>query len=224
MAEVIVDVREPAYVKALADRVETLPIDILIVGEHRRYAIERKTVSDYWSSVTDGRLWRQMRELERLRDEEGYIPLVLVVGRWESLIKRAGLSLPQFVGMQLALSTFGVTPIWVSNRESSLFALRYLKSKAGRPRSHPRVTIPKPVERTIDEEVMDVLCAVRGIGERTAEKLLGTGKSLKELFSADREFLVGILGESKAGHFYEVANHRKHFIGETGNGVEEKET
>ncbi|MEM0478296.1 MAG: ERCC4 domain-containing protein [Candidatus Caldarchaeum sp.] len=225
MAEVIVDAHEPEYIRELADRVETLPVDILIIGEHRKYAIERKTVSDYWNSVTDGRLWRQMRELERLRDEEGYIPLVLVVGKWEALIKRFGITIPQFIGMQLALSTFGVTPIWVSNKESSLVAINYLRAKAGKPRSHPRVTIPKPMSRTIDEEVMDVLCAVRGIGEKTAEKLLGTGKSLRELFSADLDFLVGILGESKAGHFYEVVNYRKNFIGEAENsGEEHKDT
>lgn len=204
LAEVIVDVHEPVYVKELATKVEKIPVDILIVGEYRKYAIERKTTSDYWHSVTDGRIWRQMRELERLRDDENYVPLVLIVGRWEKLMKIAGITLPQYIGMQLALSTFGVTPIWVTNKEASVKAIRYLAAKAGQKPSNARVTIPKPLTRTLEEERIDVLCAIRGIGAKTAESLLRTGKTLREIFSADKDFLSGILGESKANHFLEV--------------------
>lgn len=208
MSEIIVDVREPLKIRELATKVESIPVDILIIGEVRKYAIERKTVSDYWKSVVDGRLWRQMRELERLRDEEGFVPLLLIVGRWDRLMKVAGITLPQYFGMQLALSTFGVTPLWATNDESSIVAIKYLAAKAGQKPSHTRVTIPKPIERTLEEERMDVLCAIRGIGEKMAEKLLATGLTLREIFQKDVCDLIDILGEKKAKHFVEVVAKR----------------
>jgi ERCC4-type nuclease len=204
VSEIIVDSREPSYIKALATRVETMPVDILIVGEYRKYVVERKTTSDYWHSVVDGRLWRQMREMERLRDEEGYIPIVLIVGRWDKLMKQHGITLPQYLGMQVALSTFGVTPVWVTNKDACVFAIKYLAAKAGQARSYARVTIPKPMTRTLEEERTDVLCAIRGVGPVTAEKLLQNGNSLRQIFNMGLEELSEIVGEKVARHILEV--------------------
>lgn len=203
MSEIIVDIHEPEYIKALATRVETLPVDILIIGSERKYAVERKTASDYWASVVDGRLWRQAKELERLRDEEQYIPLILVVGDLRKIIKIHKATMIQYIGMQVALSTFGLTPVHVGNKDAAVLAIRYLATKAGQKPSHPRATLPKPLSRTLEEERIDVLCAFRGIGPVTAEKMLSRW-ALYEIFNLDKERLVEELGERKAQHFLEV--------------------
>ena len=204
MSEVIVDAREPEYIRELATRVEVLPVDILIIGEHRKYCIERKTVSDYWNSVVDGRLWRQLREMERLREEENYIPLVLIVGRWDRIMKMFGITLPQYIGMQVALSTFGVTPVWVTNTSSCVSAIKYLIAKAGQKPSHLRISIPKPASRSLEEERLDVLCAIRGIGPKTAEEMMKRGGTLRKIFNMELAELEEIIGQKKARHFYQV--------------------
>jgi len=175
------------------------------VGEYRKYAVERKTVTDYWGSVVSGRLWNQLRELERLRDEEGYIPLLLVVGDWGKAIRMFKLTLPQFVGAQVALSTFGVTPVYVRNKQHAFDAIRYLDSKSGHPPSGYHVSIPKPVERSLDEERLDVLCAIRGIGPKTAEQLKKLG-TLRQIFNMSFEELTQVLSSKRAAHFLEVVN------------------
>lgn len=199
---IYVDAREPLIYRELGEA-KPLPCDFLIVGEHRKYAVERKTITDYWNSVVNGRLWNQLRELERLRDEEGYIPLLLVVGSWGKVMRMLKLSLPHILGAQVALSTFGVTPLYVSNKQQAVAAIRYLDSKAGQTPTRHRVTIPKPVERSIEEERLDVLCAIRGIGPKTAEEMLRLG-SLRSLFSMSVEELEPVIGRRRAEHFVEV--------------------
>jgi DNA excision repair protein ERCC-4 len=204
---IIADSREPSYIKAIADRVEALPVDFLIVGEYRKYAVERKTTADYWNSVIQGRIWRQLRELERLRDEEGYIPILLVVGNWGKVIKMRNLSIPQYIGAQIALSSFGITPIWVSNKDDSITAIKYMDSKAGQKPSHLRITIPKPITRTVQEERLDVISALRGIGAKTAEEILNEYKSPYKFFTdvmSKTEKVKIMLGEKRLLHAYAV--------------------
>jgi len=204
---IIVDSREPAYIKAIADKTEALPVDMLIIGEFRKYAVERKTTSDYWNSVIEGRLWRQLRELERLRDEEGYIPILLVVGNWGKVIKMRNLSIPQYIGAQLALSSFGVTPIWVSSKDDSVTAIKYLNSKAGQKQTYSRITIPKPLTRTVEEERLDLVGALRGIGSKTAEEILAKYKSPYRFFTEvmnKSEELKALIGEKRLLHAYIV--------------------
>jgi len=166
--------------------------------------------------VQDGRLWRQMVYMEGARESEGYIPILLVEGSLFKLFKFAKEMQPRnFMGIQLAFSSFGVTVVQLPSRMVADF-LVFLNEKADRKRSFARPNIPKPIERTLDEERIDVLRAIRGIGEKTAIELLQTFGSVKGVVDAEYPALRAILGK-KADHFMEVVRGR--FGGESSLSV-----
>ena len=92
----------------------------------------------------------------------------------------------------------------------------FLNEKADRKRTFARPNIPKPIERTLDEERIDVLRAIRGIGEKTAIDLLQAFGSVKGVIDAEYPALRAILGK-KADHFMEVVRGR--FSGESSLSV-----
>lgn len=204
---IIADVHEPDRLKALADEVRPLPVDYIIIGSERKYMVERKEVMDLWKSVQDGRLWRQLVYMEEARDSEGYIPILLVEGSLLKLFKFAkGMRPRNFMGIQVAFSSFGVTVVQLPSRMVPDF-LVFLNEKADKKRTFARPSIPKPIERTLDEERIDVLRAVRGIGEKTALELLQAFGSVKGVIDADYPALRAILGK-RADHFVEVVRGR----------------
>jgi ERCC4-type nuclease len=199
---IIVDVHEPDSLKALADEVREMPVDFIIVGSERKYMVERKEVMDLWKSVQDGRLWRQLKYMEDARGE-GYVPILLVEGSLGKLFRFAETMTPRkFMGLQLAFSSFGVSVVQLSPKMVKSF-IKFLNEKADRKRSFERPNIPKPIERSLDEERVDVLRAIRGIGEKTADELLRRFTTVANAVNAPEEDLREILGK-KASHFIEV--------------------
>jgi ERCC4-type nuclease len=104
--------------------------------------------------------------------------------------------------------------------------LIFLNEKADKKRTFARPNIPKPVERTIDEERVDVLRAIRGIGEKTAIELLQAFGSVKGVIEAEYPALRAILGK-KADHFVEVVGGRfgvgsSLSVGVSGGGKEDE--
>ena len=202
----IVDAKEPASIRAVADGVENMAIDAVIIGEYRKYAIERKTVTDLYDSIIDGRLIRQLKELERLREEEGYIPILAVVGDWGRLSKMLKLTLYQIFGLQMTSIAFGVGMVWIKKKEHYIEFLNYLKKKSGRKPRYSRPTIPKPMERTMRDEVLDVITAMRGIGEKNGIALMERFRTIKNLACASLEELSEVIGGKRAEHVYNVLN------------------
>jgi ERCC4-type nuclease len=199
---IIVDVHEPGHLRALADEVRELPVDFVIVGSERKYMVERKEVMDLWKSVQDGRLWRQLRYMEDARGE-GYVPILLIEGSLGKLFRFAETMTPKkFMGLQLAFSSFGVSVVQLSPRMVKPF-IRFLNEKADKRRRFERPNIPKPIERSLDEERVDVLRAVRGIGEKTADELLRRFTTVAGVVNASEGDLQKVLGK-KASHLIEV--------------------
>lgn len=57
--------------------------DIMVFG-NQTFLIERKTESDFISSLLDGRLFKQMRNLAETSDVNGYVPCLLFIGdKWK---------------------------------------------------------------------------------------------------------------------------------------------
>jgi ERCC4-type nuclease len=222
----IADVHEPDRLRALADEVRPLPVDYIVVGAERKYMVERKEVMDLWKSVQDGRFWRQMAYMEEARESEGYIPILLIEGSLFKLFKFAkGMGPRNFMGMQVAFSSFGVTVVQLPSRMVADFLI-FLNEKADSKRTFARPNIPKPIERTLDEERIDVLRAIRGIGEKTAIELLQAFGSVKGVIEAEHPALRAILGK-KADHFVEVVGGRfgvgsSLSVGVSGGGKEDE--
>jgi ERCC4-type nuclease len=199
---IIVDVHEPMHLRQLADEVKEIPVDFIVVGSERKYMVERKEVMDLWKSVQDGRLWRQLDYMDRARSE-GYTPILLIEGSLGKLFKFAeSMTLKKFMGIQLAFSSFCVGVVQLSPKMVKPF-IKFLNEKADKKRRFERPNIPKPVERSLDEERVDVLRAIRGIGDKTADDLLKRFGSVAGVVNAPDGDLYDVLGR-KAEHFIEV--------------------
>jgi len=198
---IVADANEPEDYRKMADRVDSLPIDYIIDGERRRYAIERKTVMDLLSSVRDGRLWDQLESLVLLK-QDGYIPIVVIEGLVYSYLKSGKMTLAQWLGIQSGIASFSVATIMVSGKKQLKFLLDMLSKKAGQKREYVRPTIRKSKKRSIRDERVDMLSAVSGIGIKTAEVLIDAFQSPYGV-CLNAEKLDVLIG-SKAVHLKEV--------------------
>ena len=201
----IADVHEPDVYKRGA-YVEDLSIDYVIDGEVRKYALERKTINDLWASVKDGRLWKQLETLKEMK-EEGYIPMLVIVGKPWKLFRFHKISLTTWFAIQVSIASYGVGMIHLHKEEWFDKFLSYLKKRAGIKKRYRKPTIPKK-GRTIEDERMDMLAAIDGIGYRTAEKLLTEIGVPIQIFNASEERLRKVLGK-RTDHFLDVLGREK---------------
>lgn len=200
-ALVIGDVREPSKYLVVADRIDDIGIDYLIEGSEKRFAIERKTILDLKDSVKDGRLWRQLATL-RDYEENGYQPILVIEGHLFSKWVRKKVSINEWTGWQVGIAQFGVPVIHVLSRKGFFYVIEKLKERAGK-RTRRKRPVVKKRGRTIEEERVDVLCAIDGIGVVTAERLLERFGTIKGVVNAKATDLVEILGR-RYPHFKEV--------------------
>jgi ERCC4-type nuclease len=200
---IIADIHEPEKYKKIASKTENLEVvDFLVVGEFGKFAVERKTVDDLINSRNDGRLWKQLEALAKFR-EEGYVSILAVVGNWGKLFKMKRITLNEFFGLQTAVAKYNVFLFNFYNERFFLAYMRYLNDRVGRPSKKTTLNVPKPRERTIEEERRDMLAMINGVGVKTAEELLEEFKTIRGVVNAEREKLERIL-KSKTDHFLEV--------------------
>lgn len=194
---IVIDAKEPKYIRNIADRIETLPIDAHVVGSFKTFYIERKEVKDLYASLRDGRLFQQ---LDFLRTAEG-VRLIVVVGDFGVLFKLFKMTMPMFFALQYIVAVNNIGLIHLKTNQQYILFLKYLDKKAG---DNPRhYTAPDKLPRNIDERLR-VLCGFSGVGVTRAEALLQAFKTLANVFAADEEDLVKIVGEKRGKHIYQT--------------------
>jgi ERCC4-type nuclease len=213
----IIDTREP---KHLAQELLTLIPgaqmrtltfgDFIIEGPKQRFVIERKEINDLFASLKDGRLWAQMKGLEKF---EGYKKVLLIEGlledasKWDSSITEARLA-----GTKASIM-YGwndITLMATENMSETVNLIKRLTQKVGdaQEETFPRMLGFTKDKRTANEESVDVLRGIDGIGETKGEALLKTFRSLDKVVSASPTELTQVLGKKDAKHLSDVF-HRK---------------
>lgn len=203
---IIADVHEPEKWREIGDKIKDLGADFVIVGEDAKFVIERKTLSDLMHSIKQRRFWAQLDRLLEWQ-EKGYKPICLIHG---SIHKRmnaryAKCSLPQWVGIKVAIMMKGIDIYYAINQTEALMFVKKLDEKAGE--MHEEWQMPsvcKKVGRSLEQESIDVLLSFNGIGYKTAKKLIKSFRNLHNIFTASERELVRVLGQKKAEHVYEV--------------------
>lgn len=202
MFRVIADEREkpsgvPEALRALGVHVEYRVLDVAdyVVGS---YAVERKSVRDFISSLYSGRLFDQAHRLG-----EAYETIFLIVegDLWAELGKvRNPRSL--WGALISAVLDFGLNTFFgPDNKQTAQFL--YTLGKGGRHQSGsggPPLVVRKP--RTADQGrvQLSILASLPGVGPKKAEQLLDHFGSLRRVFAASvTEISVGAgLGKSRA--------------------------
>lgn len=162
------------------------------------YAVERKSVRDFVSSLYSGRLFDQAHRL----GEAYRTSMLLVEGDlWEEL-KRVRNPRSLWGAIISSVLDFGLNIFFTPNGKQTaqfLFTLgrggRHSKGSSG-----PPIVVRKPRSQDLNRLQLSVLSALPGIGPQIAGQLLGHFGSLRKVFSASMtEIAVGAgLGRSRA--------------------------
>lgn len=102
---------------------ERLGVDFLILSPNGLVGIQRKAVADLVSSLRDGRLQRELRQMVELDQA-----VLLIEGSWKwnrkGVHERTGYSRKEYNGLVLSVQSFG---IWVVTTESIEDSAEYLR-------------------------------------------------------------------------------------------------
>jgi len=166
-----------------------------------RVAVERKTVRDFASSLMDGRLFSQARELK----EQYQAPILLIEG--EDLYEQPGISKNALLGALSSLAIdfcLPVVQVKDSEETSKLFYLIALREQT-KERRMPRAREGRKPTSLYEMQVY-LLSGLPFVERTTAEKLLSKFKTPAAVFSATERDLMEVdgIGEKKARAIKEV--------------------
>jgi len=200
---IVVDHREPADVVA---RLEELgvPVEVkqiypgdYVVGE---VAVERKTVSDFFSSLINRRLFDQVHRLR-----ESYpVPLILVEGDLNDISEYKN---PRaFWGAFLRFSMKEHVPIlFTPDQEQTCQVLVTLHKQMGAKASEYGLR-HKPKMLDLEARQRFLVQGLPSVGETLSQNLLERFGSVRAVFNADEHALASVpkIGPKKAGEIVRV--------------------
>ncbi len=160
-----------------------LKVGDFIIGD---IAIERKTASDFISSIFDKRLENQLEEIKQY--SEYFLILEGDINEIDFANKNA------LRGFLLSIITKYHVPILYSKdeEETAIFLLLLAKKQL-----HPKEPNIRQNKRVFSkqEQLQYVLEGFPGIGSKTAKKLLSHFKTIKSIMNASQEELKEVIGK-----------------------------
>jgi DNA excision repair protein ERCC-4 len=202
LQRIIVDERErpsgvPEELRSLGVLVEYRVLDVAdyVVGS---YAVERKSVRDFVSSLYSGRLFDQAHRL----GEAYRISMLVVEGDLWDEFEHVRNPRSLWGALISSVLDFGLNIFFTPDGKQTaqfLFTLgkggRHAKGSGA-----PPIVVKKPRSKDLNRFQLSVLASLPGIGPQIAGQLLGYFGSLRGVFSASMtEIAVGAgIGRSKA--------------------------
>ena len=200
---IVVDQREPpdipARLRELGADVEVRQISPgdYVVGE---VAVERKTVSDFLSSIITKRIFDQML---RLRDAYP-VPVILVEGDLAEISEQKN---PRaFWGALLAFTLREhVTMLFTPDQEQTCQLLATLHKRAGAKADEYGIRY-KPKLLTLEERQRFLVQGLPSVGETLSENLLSHFGTPRQVFAASERALTDVpkIGKAKAAEIARV--------------------
>lgn len=225
---IIIDSREKRYFTKELDNSEVkyerqyLDFgDILIHGYDQNYIMERKTIFDFAGSVMSGRLWDQLKGLEKY---DNYNRVLLIEGiygtpeyykilnspRLKPYYQRSGVynfSETRYLGAltSVAKSWNMISILVTRDPKQTVQYIKTLDTKLGDPEAGS-VIIRNDIKKEVStsQEILNVICGFGGIGYKTATKLMKDFKSLESVFGAKETQIADVIGKSKAKHLKQM--------------------
>jgi ERCC4-type nuclease len=168
---------------------EQLDVGDYLVG---RTLIERKTISDFKSSIVNKRIVRQLLELKKYGHG-----IMILEGIIEDDIYEGGIHENAFRGFLLSIILeFGVPLVYSYDSKDTAKYIDVLFRKKEKGDLGLRAS---KIFRTEEEQVQFILEGFPGIGPVVARKLVEKFGNLREIFSASSEELGEVLGKKADG-------------------------
>ena len=173
---------------------ENLPIGDYIINN---IAIERKTISDFKSSVIDKRIFEQIKNLQQCPQN-----LLILEGILEEDIYNLRINENAFRGFLLSILLKQKIPLLFTYDAKD--TAKYLKVLAMKNKENNSLSLrPTKIIFSEEEKKQYILEGFVGIGPVTAKKLLSHFGSLYSIFSASEEELKKVIG-NKSKDFYSL--------------------
>lgn len=176
-----------------------LPVGDYIVSD--RICVERKTVSDFESSIMNNRLFEQLGRLH-----ESFEKPILIIEGSEADHR---LSDNVIIGTILKLYTdYNVQVIASHGAEHTATILsKFAEREQTSEKKEPRLTGLKKAYTTYQWQAL-ILSSIPGIGPSLARRLLAHFKTIKNVATADRKELMKVekIGKKKAEQIYSILN------------------
>ena len=208
---VVVDKRErrsgvPSILRSLGLNVQYSTLDLGDYVIPSGYIIERKTVSDFISSLFSGRLFEQAKRLS-----EAYkAPLILVEGDLQNALDM--LQNPRAIWGALAalVLTYDAQVFFTKDCPQTADLIFTLATAGGSEAVGIRV-YKKIRSRTVEEAKMGLLASLPGIGPRLAHRLLHHFGSARKVFSASAAELTMVegIGREKARRIVSILDSQE---------------
>jgi DNA excision repair protein ERCC-4 len=202
---VVADERErasgvPHELESLGVRVEYRVLDVgdYLTGD---YAVERKSVRDFISSVFDGRLFDQAYRLGKSYEN------VLLIVEGDSNERLEKLKNPGWFwgGLASALLDYEMKCFFTPDTKQTALLIHTLGQRAEKERKKgerdaPPLFVRKPRSGELDRVQVSIVSSLPGVGPKIAEQLLGHFGTIRRVFEASTtEMAVGAgIGRSKA--------------------------
>lgn len=192
---VIVDYREKnSYVPAkLIKKGLKIEFKELKIGDYivKDIVIERKSFQDFMTSIIDGRLKRQIKEIKQYPNQ------LLIIEKTEDLS-------PQLKGATIsALIDYKIPLLFTKNEEETA---EYIRLLAKRKKHLPKIN-PTKINLTDNERILYVLQSFPKIGPKKSKILLEKFKTLRKIFDSNKEDLFPFLGKN-AEEFIQIINKK----------------
>jgi len=211
---ILIDIHEPkSILNALKLRNAEFEREFLEVGDYilpEEIAIERKTGSDFLSSIIDGRLWEQASNLSQYKH-----PILALVT--ENLWKDMYYTNDRYVhkrfygALSTLISKFNISVLVFSSENDFIDFIIQLDEKIS---SKKETSRPKPYTRkpkSIKERQENMLSMIEGVSIKKAHLLLKKFKNIKNIsnLSIDELMKVEGIGKKLANNIFEVFNHEE---------------
>ena len=203
---IIIDDREDKYIRELLkseSEVIRLEVGDYIIDD---LIIERKSPTDFISSLLDKRIFRQ---LINMKENNQYKPLLAITGNiWRGLADRRikNGSAMVFGSLKSIAEDFGIPIIQFDNEKDFVSFLKICDKKKNKKIDY--LYLPKRKAITEEEKKLRSLTYIDGVSVSTSKKLLSTFKTIKNISNADiSEFLeIDGVGKKLAGGIYRFFN------------------
>lgn len=206
MPKIIVDKRERngELLDALKERGSEISFKTLHVGDYvasDRICVERKTVSDFESSVMNGRLFEQ---LERLREHYDF-PILILEGDGEGFKLKKNVINGTIASIYVDYSI----PVMISDGPSDTAELIFDIAKREQGGKVREPSLKGAAHAYTSEQFKEyVIGNLPGVGPKLSRSLLKHFGTVKQIANASIEQLMDVekIGKKKAGHIHEIMN------------------
>jgi DNA excision repair protein ERCC-4 len=204
---ILIDSRETGIIKKLKNKQGIIvQEEFLEVGDillNKSICIERKTGSDFLSSIRDRRIWVQASNMIQF---EKPIICIITGNIWRDFyFSQSKWIQKSYLGTLATLTaSFGISVVTFDTEDDYIDYIVQMEKKLCEEKSGER---PKPLCRkpeSLEDRKENSLACAKSIGIKTAKVCLGKYKTIDDICKISLKELEGILGKKAAENLYEL--------------------